>query len=175
MTVLIVDDHGSFRTAARKLLEHHGYRVVGEACDGESALAAVRELRPDVVLLDVQMPGIDGFEVASRLNAIGKPPEVVFVSSRPRKLSEIQGDDSMILTLARGHYCRKEHQQHLELAANYPGSSCTASTTATGSGGARRSPISGTTYAMPVARSVPTGTSARPGCARPGTRARYAG
>jgi hypothetical protein len=38
----------------------------------------------------------------------------------PRKLSEIQGDDPMILTLARGHYCPKEHQQHLELAANYP-------------------------------------------------------
>ena len=38
----------------------------------------------------------------------------------PRKLSELQGDDPMILTLARGHYCPKEHQQHLELAANYP-------------------------------------------------------
>ena len=82
MTVLIVDDHASFRTAARKLLEHHGYRVVGEALDGESALAAVRELRPDLVLLDVQMPGIDGFEVASRLNAIGNAPAIVFVSSR---------------------------------------------------------------------------------------------
>src|SRR3954453_15942050 len=82
MTVLIVDDHASFRTAARKLLEHHGYRGVGEACDGESALAAVRELRPDVVLLDVQMAGIDGFEVASRLNAIGNPPAIVLVSSR---------------------------------------------------------------------------------------------
>ena len=82
MTVLIVDDHASFRRAARKLLEHHGYRVVGEACDGESALAAVREMRPDVVLLDVQMPGIDGFEVASWLSAGGNPPAIVLVSSR---------------------------------------------------------------------------------------------
>ena len=41
-------------------------------------------------------------------------------TSTPRKLSEIQGDDPLILTLARGHYCPKEHQQHLELAANYP-------------------------------------------------------
>jgi DNA-binding NarL/FixJ family response regulator len=86
MTVLIVDDHPRFRSIARKLLEHQGYRVVGEASDGESALAAVRELRPDVVLLDVQMPGIDGFEVAARLNAAAAAaaPAIVLVSSRDR-------------------------------------------------------------------------------------------
>ena len=82
MTVLIVDDHASFRAVARKLLEHHGYQVVGEARDGESALEAVRELRPEVVLLDVQMPGIDGFEVAARLAAAGDAPAIVLVSSR---------------------------------------------------------------------------------------------
>jgi DNA-binding NarL/FixJ family response regulator len=82
VTVLIVDDHGSFRNAARKLLEHHGYRVVGEARDGEAALEAVRELQPDVVLLDVQMPGIDGFEVAARLTGSGDAPAIVLVSSR---------------------------------------------------------------------------------------------
>jgi len=81
-TVLIVDDHARFRSVARKLLEHHGYRVVGEARDGESALEAVRELRPDLVLLDVQMHGIDGFEVATRLNAAGDAPAIVLVSSR---------------------------------------------------------------------------------------------
>jgi len=84
MTVLIVDDHARFRSIARKLLEHHGYRVVGEAGDGESALEAVRELRPDVVLLDVQMPGIDGFEVATRLNAGDDAPAIIIVSSRDR-------------------------------------------------------------------------------------------
>jgi DNA-binding NarL/FixJ family response regulator len=82
MTLLIVDDHTSFRAAARKLLERHGYRVVGEAGDGDAALEAVRELRPDVVLLDVQMPGIDGFEVAAQLNAASSPPAIVMVSSR---------------------------------------------------------------------------------------------
>ena len=82
MTVLIVDDHASFRTVARKLLEHLGYRVVGEARDGESALEAARELQPDVVLLDVQMPGIDGFEVAARLTAGDDGPAVVLVSTR---------------------------------------------------------------------------------------------
>ena len=78
-TLLIVDDHAAFRAAARALLEQAGYSVVGEAADGEEALEKARELQPDVVLLDVQMPGIDGFEVSSRL------PEgvaVVMVSSR---------------------------------------------------------------------------------------------
>jgi DNA-binding NarL/FixJ family response regulator len=82
MTLLIVDDHATFRSVARKVLELHGYVVVGEAPDGESALDAVRELRPDVVLLDVQMPGIDGFEVAKRLNASGDAPAIVMTSSR---------------------------------------------------------------------------------------------
>jgi DNA-binding NarL/FixJ family response regulator len=81
-TVLIVDDHASFRAVARKVLEREGYEVVGAARDGAAALAAVDELRPDVVLLDVQMPGMDGFEVAARLHAAGDPPAIVMVSSR---------------------------------------------------------------------------------------------
>jgi DNA-binding NarL/FixJ family response regulator len=82
VTVLIVDDHASFRRIARRLLERHGYDVVGEAADGESALAAVRTLRPEVVVLDVQLPGIDGFDVATRLTATGDSPAIVIVSSR---------------------------------------------------------------------------------------------
>jgi DNA-binding NarL/FixJ family response regulator len=81
-SVLIVDDHPSFRTTAHALLEAEGFDVVGEAEDGESALEAVRRLRPDVVLLDVQLPGIDGFEVAERLTANGNSPSVVLTSSR---------------------------------------------------------------------------------------------
>ena len=73
-TVLIVDDHPSFRASARMLLEAEGYEVVGEAEDGQSALRAVEELRPDVVLLDVQLPDIDGIEVAARLTANGSGP-----------------------------------------------------------------------------------------------------
>ena len=78
-SVLVVDDHAGFRAAARALLEAEGYRVVGEATDGADALAAACELRPDVVLLDVQLPDIDGFEVAERLS---EDAAVVLVSSR---------------------------------------------------------------------------------------------
>ena len=82
VTVLIVDDHPSFRASARMLLEDEGFDIVGEAEDGMSALAAADALRPEVVLLDVQLPDIDGFEVASRLTAGGGGPAVVLVSSR---------------------------------------------------------------------------------------------
>ena len=82
-TVLIVDDHPSFRATARVLLEAEGFDVVGEAEDGGSALERARELHPEIVLLDVQLPDIDGFEVASRLTGDGGP-RVVLVSSRDR-------------------------------------------------------------------------------------------
>jgi DNA-binding NarL/FixJ family response regulator len=81
-TILIVDDHPSFRATARRLLEADGYDVVGEAEDGHSALEAARELRPEIVLLDVQLPDLDGFEVASRLTNGGGGPAVILTSSR---------------------------------------------------------------------------------------------
>jgi DNA-binding NarL/FixJ family response regulator len=81
-SVLIVDDHAGFRATARRLLESEGYVVVGEAEDGAAALAAVAELRPDVVLLDVQLPDIDGFEVSSRLTRSDASAAVILVSSR---------------------------------------------------------------------------------------------
>jgi DNA-binding NarL/FixJ family response regulator len=82
--VLIVDDHDGFRASARALLERHGLAIVGEAGDGESALHAADEMRPDVVLLDVQLPDVDGFEVAARLGELEKPPAVVLISSHDR-------------------------------------------------------------------------------------------
>jgi DNA-binding NarL/FixJ family response regulator len=81
-SVLIVDDHPGFRASARRMLEAGGYRVVGEAADGGAALAAAQELRPDLVLLDVQLPDLDGFEVAARLAALGCQAEIVLTSSR---------------------------------------------------------------------------------------------
>ena len=82
VTVLIVDDHPSFRATARLLLESEGFEVVGEAADGASGLREARELEPDLVLLDVQLPDIDGFEVAAQLTSDGGGPAVVLTSSR---------------------------------------------------------------------------------------------
>ena len=82
ISVLIVDDHPSFRATARLLLEVEGYEVIGEAPDGMSAIDRARELDPDVVLLDVNLPDIDGFEVASRLTSNGEAPTIVLCSSR---------------------------------------------------------------------------------------------
>lgn len=81
-SVLIVDDHASFRASARRLLESEGYEVVGEAADGASALEAVTRLRPEVVLLDVQLPDMDGFEISRRLCGNGWSPKIVLTSSR---------------------------------------------------------------------------------------------
>jgi DNA-binding NarL/FixJ family response regulator len=85
MSVLIVDDHPSFRATARVLLESEGFDVVGEAEDGSSALEAATALHPQIVLLDVQLPDLDGFEVAARLAELnGAAPAVILTSSRDR-------------------------------------------------------------------------------------------
>src|SRR5262245_47863109 len=80
-TVLIVDDHAGFRRFARRLLEADGFTVVGEAEDGASALSAVADQRPELVLLDVVLPDFDGFAVAERI-AEHAGPIVVLTSSR---------------------------------------------------------------------------------------------
>jgi DNA-binding NarL/FixJ family response regulator len=79
---LIVDDHSAFRSMARALLESEGFAVVGEAADGAEAIAAVEDLRPAIVLLDIQLPDLDGFEIADRLSARTDAPAVVLVSTR---------------------------------------------------------------------------------------------
>jgi DNA-binding NarL/FixJ family response regulator len=81
-TVLIVDDHPGFRGWARAVLQAEGFGVVGEAADGAAAIQAVRALRPDVVLLDIQLPDMNGFEVAERLLGRGEGGTVVLISGR---------------------------------------------------------------------------------------------
>ena len=80
--ILLVDDHPLTRAALSGLLAQHGFEVVGEAEDGAGALRAVEELRPEIVLLDVQLPDFDGFEVARTLREFDPRPEVILISSR---------------------------------------------------------------------------------------------
>jgi DNA-binding NarL/FixJ family response regulator len=81
--VMVVDDHDGFRAVARRLLEADGWQVVGEAADGGTAIEAAAALRPDLVLLDIGLPDLDGFAVAERLAAAGVT-NIVLVSSRGR-------------------------------------------------------------------------------------------
>ncbi|HST67374.1 MAG TPA: response regulator transcription factor [Mycobacteriales bacterium] len=82
--VLIVDDHDVFRETARRVLAASGFDVVAGAADGAEAVRLARQLQPDVVLLDVQLPDTDGFQVARELSRDRPPPAVVLVSSRSR-------------------------------------------------------------------------------------------
>jgi DNA-binding NarL/FixJ family response regulator len=78
-TLVIVDDHAGFRASARALLELDDFAVVGEAGDGADALTTVARLAPEVVLLDIGLPDMSGFDVAER---IARQARVVLVSSR---------------------------------------------------------------------------------------------
>jgi DNA-binding NarL/FixJ family response regulator len=103
-TVLVVDDHPSFRRFAGRLLQAAGFSVVDEAGDGASALAAARRLRPDVVLLDVLLPDTTGFDIAEQLSADPEGPLVVLTSSR-------SADDfgtSVARSSARGFISKKD-------------------------------------------------------------------
>jgi DNA-binding NarL/FixJ family response regulator len=81
-TILIVDDHASFRVQARAVLEAGGHVIVGEAPDGRSGIELALALAPEVVLLDVGLPDIDGFEVARLLAAAQVRAFVILTSSR---------------------------------------------------------------------------------------------
>jgi len=81
-TILVVGDHAGFRTYATAFLAACGFRVVGEAADGRAALEASSQLRPDVILLDIQLPDIDGFEVARQVLAEPDRPTIILTSTR---------------------------------------------------------------------------------------------
>jgi DNA-binding NarL/FixJ family response regulator len=80
-TALIVDDHPEFRAVARMIVEGAGLEVVAEAADGAAALAAAADINPDVVLLDIRLPGLDGIAIAELLAVRRSPPAVVLTSS----------------------------------------------------------------------------------------------
>jgi len=81
-TVLLVDDHDEFRAIARTVLEADGFEVIAEAADGDAAVVEYERARPDIVVLDVLLPGASGFDVARTLLEHGQGPIVVLISSR---------------------------------------------------------------------------------------------
>src|SRR6266852_1734320 len=93
-TILIVDDHPLTRSALTALLEQNGFSVVGEAADGEAAIQQARELRPDLVLLDLSMPGMDGLEALPRLREAAPECEVVVLTA--------SGTEANLLAAIRG-------------------------------------------------------------------------
>jgi CheY-like chemotaxis protein len=80
---LIIDDSADFRASARQLLEAEGYTVT-EAATGAEGIRIAEELALELVLLDIQLPDLDGFEVAESLACLERPPEVVLTSTRDR-------------------------------------------------------------------------------------------
>jgi CheY-like chemotaxis protein len=107
-TVLVVDDNPGFRVRARRYLNKEGFTVVAEAESGEAALEAVREHRPDVVLLDVHLPGMSGLEVAQALRDQPGAPAVVLTSTR--EASDF--GDRVALSGARGFVPKYQFSAH---------------------------------------------------------------
>ncbi|UXN23439.1 response regulator transcription factor [Curtobacterium flaccumfaciens] len=96
LTIVLADDQELVRAGFRVILESEpGFRVVGEAADGAGAVEAVQQLRPDVVCLDVQMPGVDGLEAARRIAALPDPPAVLI-------LTTFDSDDALFQALEAG-------------------------------------------------------------------------
>jgi DNA-binding NarL/FixJ family response regulator len=99
--VLTVDDQAVFRDAARALIDSTpGFALAGEATSGDEALRAVERLAPDLVLMDVRMPGMDGIETARRIAATGSPSVIVLVTAHDlddvRPLAEHSGAAALI-------------------------------------------------------------------------------
>ena len=104
VTIVIVDDHAAFRRSARALLEASGFDVVGEAADGQQARATIDRVRPAVVLLDIQLPGEDGFAMAEWIIGRRHAPIVIFISSRDASTYA----DRLTRSLARGFIAKRD-------------------------------------------------------------------
>lgn len=84
--VLIVDDAAFIRVQLKRLLEKHGFEVVGEAENGKVALEKIEELKPDIVTLDITMPEMDGIECVKEINKLPDKPAVIMVSAMGQEI-----------------------------------------------------------------------------------------
>ena len=80
LRLVLVDDHDLFRTGLRNLLEEQGIQIVGEAAAGEEAIRSVRELAPDVVVMDLNMPGMNGVEATREITSIAPLTRVLVLT-----------------------------------------------------------------------------------------------
>lgn len=98
LRVVLVDDDGRFRLKARRALEADGVEIVGEASTGAAALDSLATWSPDVVLLDIGLPDVDGLEVARQLQDTHDPPPVILISTR-----EVEYGQLVATGIARGY------------------------------------------------------------------------
>jgi two-component system, NarL family, response regulator EvgA len=108
-SVFIVDDHPVIRLAIRMLLEHEGYKVVGETDNGVDAMQMVRECTPDLIILDISIPKLDGLEVLSRFNAMSTPLKTLILTAQSPSLFAIRCMQSG----ASGYVCKQEELSEL--------------------------------------------------------------
>jgi len=108
MHMLIVDDEPLARQRLIRMIERFdGYEVVGEAANGIEAVAAIDKFDPDIVLLDVRMPGEDGLEAAGKISAMPEPPAVIFCTAYDEYALEA------FKTLAVGYLLKPVQEQQL--------------------------------------------------------------
>ncbi|WP_028694493.1 response regulator transcription factor [Pseudomonas cremoricolorata] len=103
-SIFIVDDHPVIRLAVRMLLENQHYKIVGESDNGVDAMQMVRESKPDLVILDISIPKLDGLEVLSRLQTLGLPMKVLVLTAQSPALFAVRCMQSG----ASGYVCKQE-------------------------------------------------------------------
>lgn len=108
-TVFIVDDHPVIRLAVRMLLENQNYKIVGESDNGVDAMQMIRETLPDLVILDISIPRLDGLEVLSRFQAMALPSKVLVLTAQSPALFALRCMHSG----AAGYVCKQEDLSEL--------------------------------------------------------------
>ena len=115
--VLIAEDEALIRLDLKEMLEEEGYAVVGEAGDGETAVTMAEQLRPDLVILDVKMPGLDGLAAAERIGEARLAPVVMLTAFSQRELVERARDAGAMAYLVKP-FQKKDLLPAIEMAAS---------------------------------------------------------
>lgn len=108
-SIFIIDDHPVIRMAIRMLLENENYEVVGETDNGVDAMQMVRECMPDLIILDISIPKLDGLEVLARFNAMKLPSKILVLTAQAPSLFAIRCMQSG----ASGYVCKQEDLSEL--------------------------------------------------------------